>query len=207
MTATRILELGGGTGDDAAVEEAAAALREGKTVVFPTETVYGIGCCASNPAAVRRIYEIKGRSRGKPLAAYVASLEEADRYGVAVSDGARRLAGRFWPGPLTLLLAAPRGERVGFRCPDDPCAIALIRRAGVPIAGTSANRSGAEPPVSGDDAARLMDGLADVVLKGGRTRCGRESSIVDLGGDAPRLVREGAVGRREIEEALGRRVR
>ncbi len=207
MTATRMLDLGAGAADEAALEEAAAALREGKTVVFPTETVYGIDCCASNPEAVRRVYEIKGRDRGKPLAAYVSSVEEAERYGAVFTAAARRLAERFWPGPLTLLLPAAGGGRLGFRCPDDPRALALIRRAGVPVAGTSANRSGGAPPESGEEAARLMDGRADVVLKGGRTRCGGESTIVDLGGEGARIVRAGVIGRGEIEEALSRRGR
>lgn len=206
MTATRILDLLGTASDSVALDEAAAALREGKTVVFPTETVYGLGCCASNPEAVRRVYEIKGRAWGKPLASYIASPGEASRYGAVMSADAQRLADRFWPGPLTLLIPGAGGERIGFRCPDDPHALAVIRRAGVPVAGTSANRSGEKSPMSGADAARLMDGLADIVLKGGRTRCGRESTIVDLAGAEPRMVREGVIGREEIEEALGRRV-
>ncbi|MEI6634606.1 MAG: L-threonylcarbamoyladenylate synthase [Chlamydiota bacterium] len=207
MPATKIIELLGMVSDSEAIEEAAAALRDGKTVVFPTETVYGLGCCASNPEAVRRVYEIKGRAWGKPLASYIASPGEAARYGVVISAEARRLAERFWPGPLTLLLPGAGGQRIGFRCPDDPHAFAVIRRAGVPVAGTSANRSGEKSPMSGVDAARLMDGLADIVLKGGRTRCGRESTIVDLAGADPRMVREGVIGREEIEEALGRPVR
>jgi L-threonylcarbamoyladenylate synthase len=206
MTTTRILDLLGTASDSAVLDEAAAALREGKTVVFPTETVYGLGCCASNPGAVRRVYEIKGRAWGKPLASYIASPGEAVRYGVVISAEARRLIDRFWPGPLTLLLPGAGGERIGFRCPDDLHALTLIRRAGVPVAGTSANRSGEKSPMSGVDAARLMDGLADMVLKGGRTRCGLESTIVDLAGAEPRMVREGVIGRKEIEEVLGRRV-
>lgn len=204
MTATRIIELSGGASDAEALAEAAAALGDGKTVVFPTETVYGLGCCASMPEAVRRVYEIKGRAWGKPLAAYVVSVAEAVRYGVVFSEEARRLAERFWPGPLTLLLPDAGGNRVGFRCPGDPRALALIRRAGVPVAGTSANRSGEAPPADGAEAVRLMDGLADLVLAAGPARLGRESSIVDLAGPEPRLVREGAVGCGEIEEALGR---
>lgn len=204
MTATRILDLHGTASDSGALDEAAAALREGKTVVFPTETVYGLGCCSSIPQAVRRVYEIKGRAWDRPLAAYVSSAGEAARYGAVVSAEARRLIDRFWPGPLTLLLPGAGGTRIGFRCPDDPHALALIRGAGVPVSGTSANRSGEGSPVCGDDAARLMDGLADVVLRGGRTRWARESTIVDMGGGTPRVVREGAIGGGEIEEALGR---
>ena len=204
MTATRIIALSDGAQWEEAVAEAAAALRSGKTVVFPTETVYGLGCCAASGEAVRRVYEIKGRAWAKPLAAYVSCAGEAARYGVAFSAEARRLAEKLWPGPLTLLLAGRDGGRTGFRCPDDPRARAMILQAGVPVAGTSANRSGGAPTVSGAEAARLMDGLADLVLAAGPTRLGRESTIVDLAGPEPHLVREGAVGRAEVEEALGR---
>lgn len=201
---TRILELAGTDADNSLISEAAAALREGMLVVFPTETVYGLCCCASRRDSVRRIYEIKGRPWGKPLAFYIASPSEVSRYASSIPGAARSLMARFWPGPLTILLARQRGGRIGFRCPGEKRALALIAEAGVPIVGTSANRSGCPCPLSGEEAAAAMTGHADLVLKGGATRCRRESTIVDMGGREPSIVREGVIARGEIESVLMR---
>jgi L-threonylcarbamoyladenylate synthase len=203
MVQTKILELTGGPEDRTRIEEAARALVEGKIVVFPTETVYGAGCSASNRSAVQRLYEIKDRPWDKPLACYLSSRPGIRRYDVAITPVAERLMERFWPGPLTILLAR-RGStgRVGFRFPDEENALALIEASGIPIVATSANRSGRACPMSGGEAVRAMDGLADVVLKGGATRYRGESTVVDLSGPTPRLVREGVVTRVEIETFL-----
>jgi L-threonylcarbamoyladenylate synthase len=204
MVRTKILELSGGSEDRVLVEEAARALAEGKIVVFPTETVYGAGCNSSKGSAVKRLYEIKGRPRSKPLACYISSIAGMRRYDVAVTPPAEKLMDRFWPGPLTILLArSTGGGSLGFRFPDEENATALIGASGVPVVATSANRSGCAGPTSGGEAARAMDGLADIVLKGGVTRYREESTIVDLSGPTPRLVREGVVKRGEIESVLG----
>ncbi len=204
MIRTKILELTGAHGDQAHIEEAARAIAAGKLVVFPTETVYGVGCNASDASAVKRLYEIKGRPGDKPLAYYLSSMEDLLRYDVAVTPVAERLMDRFWPGPLTILLARVGSEeRMGFRFPDEENAIALIKGAGVAVAATSANKSGSASPRSGEEAARALDGLADVVLKGGATRYRTESTVIDLSGPVPLILREGIVERREIESFLG----
>jgi L-threonylcarbamoyladenylate synthase len=204
MVKTNILELTGGPADRSRIEQAARALAEGKIVVFPTETVYGVGCNASDRWAVKRLYGIKGRPGNKPLACYLSSREGMRRYDVEVAPIAERLMERFWPGPLTILLAR-RGSRgcLGFRCPDEENALVLIEAAGIPVVATSANTSGGASPMSGEEAVMAMDGLADVVLKGGITRYREESTVVDLSGPTPRLVREGVVTRGEIEAFLG----
>ncbi|MCX6354533.1 MAG: L-threonylcarbamoyladenylate synthase [Candidatus Aureabacteria bacterium] len=202
---TEVFNLTGG--DAECIRKAAEALRGGKLVVFPTETVYGIGCDASNRGAVERIYAVKGRPESKPLALYLSSVAELGRYVESVPEVAEKLISCFWPGPLTLLLSrGGGGERIGFRMPDDENALALIRESGCAIAGTSANRSGAPCPVSGDEAVRAMRGLADIVLRGGRTRYAGESTIIDLGAPGPVIVREGVIGREEIEAAVGIKV-
>ncbi|MEJ2745733.1 MAG: L-threonylcarbamoyladenylate synthase [bacterium] len=201
---TRILELTGGSADRAHIEEAARSLAEGKLVVFPTETVYGVGCNASDRSAVKRLYEIKGRPKDKPLAYYLSSKGDLARYNVVVTPVAERIMDRFWPGPLTILLAQVDGKgRIGFRFPVEGNAIALIEHAGVPVVATSANKSGSVSPRSGEEAATALDGLADVVLKGGATRYRMESTVIDLSGEAPIILREGVVGRDEIESFLG----
>ncbi|MDD5556918.1 MAG: L-threonylcarbamoyladenylate synthase [bacterium] len=192
MARTRVLKLTGAAADAAIVREAAAALRGGMLVVFPTETVYGLGCSAAEARSVRRIYELKGRGRGKPLAFYVDSAAAVLRYLDRIPPAAAALMDRFWPGPLTLLLRGG-GGLLGFRCPDDPSALALIAEAGVPVVGTSANRSGSPAAVTGEEAAMALDGGADIVLDGGRTRHGRESTVVDASGDEPSIVREGVI--------------
>jgi len=201
---TKILELSGTEGDKGLIAEAAAAIRMGMLVVFPTETVYGLGCCASRPDSVKRIYDLKGRSSAKPLAFYVLDPREISRYCVLVSEAAKLLMDRFWPGPLTVILPRGDGGRIGFRCPGDKIALSLLAEAGIPVVGTSANRSGAKAPRSGSEAVAAMAGLADLVLKGGATRFGKESTIVDVTGPEPFLVREGVIGREEIETVLGR---
>jgi L-threonylcarbamoyladenylate synthase len=204
MVHTRILDITGSDADRDAIMEAAAALREGMLVVFPTETVYGIGCNALMEESVRRIYDIKGRPWNKPLAFYVSSKREVLRYIDTIPTGAEALMDLFWPGPLTVLLPGRgKGERVGFRCPADSTARALIRECGVPVVATSANRSGCPCPLNGEDAVRAMDNLADIVVKGGTTQHRRESTIVDLAGEEPVVIRAGVIPRGDIEAAIG----
>lgn len=187
----------GQASDAALIREAASAMREGGLVVFPTETVYGVGCDAENGDAVRRIYRAKGRPSDKPLAWYLSSLSDITAHVEHVPALAARLMDCFWPGPLTIILGG-----AGFRVPDDLIALALIREAGVRMIGTSANKSGQASPVSGRQASAAMDGLADIVLSAGKTRYGRESTIIDCDTPIPRIVRQGVVGREEIEEVL-----
>jgi L-threonylcarbamoyladenylate synthase len=199
MVKTKILELTGGPDDRSRIEEAARALAGGKLVVFPTETVYGIGCNASDGSAVKRLYEIKGRSEDKPLAHYLSSRGDLRRYDVVVTPIAERLMDRFWPGPLTILLARiGGGGLMGFRFPDEESALALIEGAGVPVAATSANKSGSASPRSGEEAACAMEGLADVILKGGTTRYRTESTVVDLSGPTALVLREGVILKSQI---------
>lgn len=201
---TKILELSGGDEDISRIREAARALRHGELVVFPTETVYGVGCDSSNSAAVTRLYAVKGRPRNKPLACYISSSKEVKRYQVKIGPTAEKLMANFWPGPLTILLPAQKsGGFIGFRFPDDSCALRLIEEAGVPMAATSANRSDEPPPLDGNDAVRCMNGAVSLILKGGKTRYGGESTIVAAAEPAPRLVRPGVISKKEIELALG----
>jgi L-threonylcarbamoyladenylate synthase len=202
--------------DAAAIERAARLLREGGLVAFPTETVYGLGADATSPQAVARIYAAKGRPSFNPLIAHVADLAAA-RAQAILPPAALRLAEAFWPGPLTLV--APRAasgtvcdlacaglSSVALRIPAAPVALALIRAAGRPIAAPSANRSGHVSPVTAQHVIEDLDGAVDLVLDGGRAERGLESTIVSFVGEAPRLLRPGALAREEIEAALGARL-
>jgi L-threonylcarbamoyladenylate synthase len=197
----------------AAIERAARRLREGGLVAFPTETVYGLGADATSPQAVARIYAAKGRPSFNPLIAHVPDLEAALAQ-AALPPAAIRLAEAFWPGPLTLV--APRAasgtvcdlacaglSSVALRIPAAPVALALIRAAGRPIAAPSANRSGHVSPVTALHVVEDLDGAVDLVLDGGRAERGLESTIVSFVGEAPRLLRPGALAREEIEAVLG----
>ena len=188
------------------VERAAAAIRRGGLVAMPTETVYGLAADATDPAAIARIFEVKGRPSDHPLIVHLADPDDLDRWAPDASGDARALAALAWPGPLTLLV--PRGERlpadvaggratVGLRVPAHPMARELIRLAGVPLAAPSANRFGAVSPTTADhvvrDLGELLDPELDVVLDGGACPVGVESTIVDTTVEPVQVLRAGAV--------------
>ncbi len=192
----------------AALRRAAAALKRGGPVAFPTETVYGLGANALDPKAVRRIFEAKGRPDDNPLIVHVTGLPMVRRLVKALPREARALASRFWPGPLTIVLPKLRCvpdivtaglPTVAVRVPDHPVALALIEAAGVPIAAPSANRSGRPSPTRAAHVAADFPGL--LVLDGGSARHGLESTVVALG-DPPRILRLGAIPVEELRKVL-----
>ena len=202
--------------DAAAIAEAARLLRDGGLVAFPTETVYGLGADATNAAAIARVYAAKGRPSFNPLIAHLADPEAATREGI-FSAAAQKLAERFWPGPLTLVVPVADTSRicdlaraglrsVGLRVPAHPVARALLAEVGRPIAAPSANRSGHVSPVSADHVIEDLGQAIDLVLDGGPSNVGIESTIVACLDDRPRLLRPGGIAREDIEEVLGQRL-
>jgi L-threonylcarbamoyladenylate synthase len=199
--------------DEAALDAAAALLRAGQLVAFPTETVYGLGADATSDRAVARIFETKGRPRFNPLIVHLA--EAAAGEDLAVFDQrARDLAARFWPGPLTLVLPRTQGcpvsllasaglDSLALRVPGHPLAEALLRRTGRPLAAPSANRSGAISPTTAAHVARSLGARVPLILDGGPCPLGLESSVLDLTGEDPVLLRPGAVTREALEARLG----
>jgi len=196
-----------------AIRRAAAALLRGRLVAFPTETVYGLGARARSARAVLRLYAAKGRPRFNPLIAHVAGLAQARRL-VRFDARAEILARHFWPGPLTLVLPRQAGAAVsrlagaglatlGVRIPDHPVALALLRRVGEPVVAPSANPSGRLSPTRASDVARTLGGRVTCVLDGGACRIGLESTVVDLSGQAARLLRPGGIAREAIEALIG----
>ncbi|BDG73834.1 L-threonylcarbamoyladenylate synthase [Roseomonas fluvialis] len=195
------------------VERAAALLRAGDLVAFPTETVYGLGADARNGRAVAAVFEAKGRPHFNPLILHLPEAEAAFDEAVA-DDRARALAARFWPGPLTLvlprrpecrvdLLAGAGLDTLALRVPAHPLALALLRGAGVPVAGPSANRSGQVSPTT---AQHVMDGLVGriaAVLDGGPCAVGVESTVLDLAAGGAALLRPGGVPVEAIEAVIG----
>lgn len=191
---------------------AAALLRAGRLVAFPTETVYGLGANALDARAVERIFQAKGRPSTSPLIVHVASLEMARSLAAEWPGQAQRLAERFWPGPLTLVVRKHPGvpgavtaglPTVGLRMPSHPVALALIRAAGLPLAAPSANRFSQVSPTT---AAHVRAGLGDrvdLVLDGGPAGIGIESTVLSVAEQPPVLYRPGAVPREEIEKLIG----
>ena len=198
--------------DKNAVAEAAAILRRGGLLGIPTETVYGLGADALNEDAVRRIFEAKGRPQDNPLILHVPSADWLDRCCQDVPPAAYRLAERFWPGPLTMIL--PRRpivplrttgglETVGVRCPDHPVTLAIIEAAGVPVAAPSGNTSGRPSPTTARHMMDDMLGKIDGIVDGGPCAVGVESTIIDLTVQPPRLLRPGGLPLEELEAVLG----
>lgn len=199
--------------DATSLDRAAALLRGGGLVAFPTETVYGLGADATRAQAVAGIYAAKERPCFNPLIAHVASAEAALGQG-AFDAAARALAAAFWPGPLTLVVPAAPGctvcdlaraglDSVALRVPSHPLAQDLLERVGRPVAAPSANRSGRVSPTCADHVLADLDSRIDAVLDGGPAQVGVESTIVACLGGRPRLLRPGGVPREAIEHVIG----
>ncbi len=200
----------------AAVEQAAATLAAGGLVAFPTETVYGLGADATNDSAVARLYAAKARPSFNPLIAHVAGLDAAR--GLARFDAqALTLAGAFWPGPLTLVLPRQPGSRVGqlatagldtiaVRAPNHPVARAILAAFGKPVVAPSANRSGRVSPTSAQHVQVDLAGRIDLIIDGGASPLGVESTVLSCSGGEVALLRPGAIPRATVERILGRTV-
>lgn len=198
--------------DDAAISQAADLLKQGRLVAFPTETVYGLGADASNPEAVQRIFAAKGRPSDHPLIVHIASPEQLADWAVQVPEAATRLAARFWPGPLALVLnkqawvpSAVTGgqDTVALRMPNHPVALRLLQAFGGGVAAPSANRFCRISPTQAVHVAEELGDAVDLILDGGPCQVGVESTIVDLSGDRPRLLRPGQISEHDIAAVLG----
>ncbi len=198
---------------EAGVEPAVAVLRQGGLVAFPTETVYGLGADATNPDAVRRIFAAKGRPADHPLIVHLGDAGLVEAWADVVPVEAHLLADAFWPGPLTMLLwRSPKApdvvtggrDTVGLRVPDHPLARRLLEAFGDGVAAPSANRFGQVSPTTAADVVADLGTEVDVVLDGGPCRVGVESTIVDLTGDEPVVLRPGGVGLDRLADVLGR---
>ncbi len=180
------------------IDYSAKVIRGGGLVVFPTETVYGVAANFLKKAAIDKLYKIKKRPRGKPLTIHIASLDTIKVLGCKISKEAKALIYKFWPGPLTIILKSRNKKKIGFRMPDNKIALDLIKASGVPVVAPSANISGKNPPRSAKAVSKELDGKIDVLLDGGRTKVGIESTVVDLTAKPFKILREGAIKRSTI---------
>lgn len=193
------------------IARAAELIRQGQLVAVPTETVYGLAGNGLNEAAVKEIYEVKGRPEVKPLSLMVPGPEDMALYCREVPPQAMALAERFWPGPLTIILKSKDcvpaivragGDTVGLRCPDHPMTLEALREAKLPFAAPSANPSGAPSPKCAGDVMNCFDGKISAVIDGGPCGIGRESTIIDMAATPYKILRQGALPEAEIMDAL-----
>ena len=186
---------------------AAGMLRKGGLVAVPTETVYGVAASAEDGVAVRMIYDLKNRDYEKPVSVLVTGMEMAEKYCQNIPDAAYRLAEKYWPGPLTMILedrelvpamvTAGTGT-LGVRCPDHPLTLAVIEQAGVPLAAPSANPSGEEPARTAQQVLDYFDGKIEGVVDGGPCAVGVASTVLDLTEEEPKILREGGIPGEEL---------
>lgn len=198
---TRVLAVDPSSPSPAAVADAAAVLEAGGVVAFPTETFYGLGVAALDAAAVRRLFALKGRPESRPILVLVDDPARIERFAL-LTESARALIARHWPGALTLVLAARSAVppeltagtgTVGVRQPGHPVARALASALAAPVTAPSANLSGETPPTTAADVLDVFDGRIDLVLDAGPTAGGLPSTVVDVTVDPPRVLREGVI--------------
>lgn len=201
----------GSTSDEIAL--AAEVLKIGGTVIFPTETVYGLGANALDESAVKKIFEAKGRPSDNPLILHISELNQVYDLVQDIPETFYILAEKFWPGPLTLVmkkstivpeLVSAGLETVGIRMPAHPVALELLRRAGVPVAAPSANISGSPSPTQAKHVIADMDGRVDVIIDGGDCNVGLESTVLDISGEVPEILRPGGVTAEQLESIIGK---
>lgn len=180
--------------------------------MFPTETVYGVGCDAGDEAAVERVFVAKGRPPERAVTIHLGRHARLEEWAAGSTEAARRLADAFWPGPLTLVVPAGEevsaavrggGATVGLRVPDHPLTLELLDGFGRGIVGSSANRHGESPPTTADHARATLGDAVDVYLDGGRCRLGVGSTVVDVTGPIPVVLRQGALAVGEVRRVLG----
>ena len=195
------------------IAQAAAAIKRGELVAFPTETVYGLGADATNEKAVKNVYLAKGRPSDNPLIVHVNSIAMVEKYAAEIPDNARKLMDAFWPGSLTIILKIKKGalsktvtgglKTVAFRYPDCQPTLDLIEEAGVPMVGPSANTSGKPSPTTAQHVYHDLHGKISGIVDNGPTRVGVESTVLDMSTDHPVILRPGAVTKKDIEKVIG----
>jgi L-threonylcarbamoyladenylate synthase len=212
---TLILKVDPLNPDPSTIRKAADILRSGGLVAFPTETVYGLGALVFNEQAARKVYIVKNRPFDNPLIIHISSLEMLDTVATNIPEKALRLAEKFWPGPLTLILPRNKSvpkvvsgglDTVAVRMPAHPVALALIKEAGEPVAAPSANLAGKPSPTTAEHVIQDLYGKIDAIIDAGETLYGVESTIINILSNPPVLLRPGAIPVEEIERVLGEKV-
>jgi L-threonylcarbamoyladenylate synthase len=211
--ATEILKINRKKPELDKIKFAAEIIKRGGLVAFPTETVYGLGADALNPEAIRKVFYAKGRPSDNPLIVHIANIKDIDSLAKRVKKTAITLMQKFWPGPLTVVLNKRRkvpdivtagGATVAVRMPDNKIALALIRASNKPLVAPSANLSGRPSPTRPKDVIADMMGRVDLIIDGGQTEIGIESTVIDMTTSSPQILRPGMITAKEIESVIGK---
>lgn len=208
---TKIFDYNEGKINTEGITYAAEVLRLGGTVVFPTETVYGLGANALDANAIKKIFTAKGRPSDNPLIVHISDIRDVKDLAIEIPESFYRLADRFWPGPITFILKKSKFvpdlvsaglNTIGIRIPRHPIALSLLRQAGVPVAAPSANISGSPSPTNVHHVITDLNGKVDVIIDGGECEFGLESTVLDLTGNFPMILRPGGVTLEHLKEVI-----
>ncbi|MFQ6082147.1 MAG: L-threonylcarbamoyladenylate synthase [Candidatus Aminicenantia bacterium] len=211
FTRTEIIKINPAIIEEDKLGIIAQILREGKVVVYPTDTFYGLGANPFNPQAVNKIFRLKRREEGKPLLIIISDLNQVEQITEEIPEIFYPLSERFWPGPLTLVLKASakfpdemlgEGKTIGIRLPDFPWLRALVRKTGFPIISTSANISGEKEILSPIELKKIFFGEVELIVDGGKTQEIKPSTVLDLTEKNPRVIREGMIPKKELIDFL-----
>ena len=210
---TKLISVDNFMDNEKSYQQAVDILENGGVVAFPTETVYGLGAIATDEQAVQKIFEAKGRPSDNPLIVHIGNKEDVEKYAFGITADAEKLMDAFWPGPLTLVFnkrpgvvahnVTPGVETVGVRMPDHPVALRLLRELGQPLAAPSANRSGKPSPTEASHVEEDLGGLIPLILDGGQTGVGVESTVLDMTTVPPVILRPGGATQEMIEAVIG----
>ncbi len=206
MTSTKIVKLDSTSFIADYLKEAAAVISAGGLAIIPTETVYGIAANMADVGAIERLYKIKGRPKDKHFSLHIDTKEKVEYFARGIPVSAYKLMDKFWPGPLTLVLKSKDSGTIGIRMPSDNIALGVIGFSGVPVVCPSANLSGKPAPVNFLDAMKDLNGLVDFAIDAGDTKLGVESTVVDLTVEPPKILREGAIKKEDIDSAIKKKI-
>ena len=209
---TKYLVVDNNVDNSESYAQAVDLMKSGEVVAFPTETVYGLGAVATNDEAVKKIFVAKGRPSDNPLIVHIGTKDELEKYVIDIPPVAQKCINAFWPGPLTLILQAKQNlfapsvtklSTIGFRMPDHPVALQLLRQLQLPVAAPSANRSGKPSPTKAMHVMEDLQGLIAAVVDGGETGIGLESTVLDVTLEVPTILRPGGVTKEMLEKVIG----
>jgi len=203
---TEIIKIDRQNPDREKIQHAADILKDGGLVIFPTETVYGIGANMLKKETIARLYAVKQRPKDKPFSIHIDNLQQVEEFAADIPAVAYRLMRRFWPGPLTLILKGKEQQTVGLRYPDEEIALEIMRLAGVPVVMPSANLSGNPAPVDFQQAIKDLKGKVELAIDAGRTKLAKESTIVDASSLPTKIIRQGAISQEAVEEITQKKV-